>query len=287
METTESIGTLVSPSSKVLVQRNGEQITLKQGDALYAGDLIQNQDDIAVDLELPARATGQADSLVTLAPQSATELNTIIGADGVSEQIEVSAQTEGVELYAMGEGTDGAVLLAESGAEFQGLVGAGLLAGGGVSTTAAAVGGGLGLVALGSTDDSDSSASLDGSGNVDFTDNEDSSEEDTGSDEAGDNTDGSDNTNDPMDGDGNPEDPPADEGTGLPTDALTEQIPTDELPLDQLPLGDAPALPEAPMGLPGAQESSLLDGAINGIASQAGAADLAIAPGLLNGLPSF
>lgn len=171
MENTSSIGRIASPSSQVAVERAGEQLTLKQGDPVFAGDVLQNKDQIAVDIELPARASGQADSLITLAPESAARLDTIVGADGVSEQIEVSALTDGVELYALGEGENSAILLADAGGEFQGLVGAGLLASGGVSTTAAAVGGGLGLAALASTDGSSASASI--NSEVEFDDNQD------------------------------------------------------------------------------------------------------------------
>lgn len=205
MENTTSIGRIASPSSQVVVERGGEQFTLKQGDSIFSGDVLQNKDMIAVDIELPARASGQADSLITLAPDSAARVDTIVGADGVSQQIEVSALTDGVELYALGDGENGAILLAEAGGEFQGLVGAGLLAGGGVSSTAMAVGGGLGLAALGSSDGGSASASVET--DVAFDDNQDTGNPD---DQPDDQDPPADNEDPPADN----EDPPAEEDNG-------------------------------------------------------------------------
>lgn len=152
------IGLIASPSDRIVVERNGEQISLKQGDAILAGDLIQNQDIIPVDIELPAQTTGQADSLITLAPEAAARVGTITGSDGVSTLLEVTSVTQGVELYALGDGQDGAVLVADaSGGSFSGLIGSGVLTDGGMGALgsgAAVVGGAAGLAAIASTGDS-------------------------------------------------------------------------------------------------------------------------------------
>lgn len=161
MSTTQQIGTVASSTDKLLVQRLGEQLTLRQGDAILAGDVMQNTDSVAVDIELKAQTAGQADSLITMAPNSAAQVNTVAAADGAAGgMIEVTSLTEGVELYAVGEGANGAVLAA-SGESFSGLVGAGLLAGGGLAgagTVAAVVGGGAGIAAIASSDNEDAPA---------------------------------------------------------------------------------------------------------------------------------
>ncbi|WP_291772515.1 hypothetical protein [Limnobacter sp.] len=149
MSTAPQIGTIASKTDKLLVQRQGEQLTLRQGDAILAGDVLQNKDLVAVDIELPGQAAGQADSLVTLAPESAAQIATNSAAEG--GMIEVTSLTEGVELFAVSEGTDGAILLADAGTGFSGLVGAGLLSAGtagGASGIATAIGGGVGVAAL-------------------------------------------------------------------------------------------------------------------------------------------
>ena len=82
MSTAPQIGTIASKTDKLLVQRQGEQLTLRQGDAILAGDVLQNKDLVAVDIELPGQAAGQADSLVTLAPESAAQIATNSAAEG-------------------------------------------------------------------------------------------------------------------------------------------------------------------------------------------------------------
>ena len=125
MSTAPKIGIVASTTEKLVVQRQGEQFTLRQGDAILAGDVVQNKDLVPVDIELPALTEGQADSLVTLAPESAAQIASNAAANGAV--IEVTSLTEGVDLYAISDGTDGAILLTDAGTGFNGLVGAGLL----------------------------------------------------------------------------------------------------------------------------------------------------------------
>lgn len=159
MSTAPTIGTVASTTEKLLVQRQGEQLTLRQGDAILAGDVIQNKDLVPVDIELPALTEGQADSLVTLAPESAAQIASNAAANGA--MIEVTSLTEGVELFAISEGADGAILLADAGTGFNGLVGAGLLSAGsagGVGSLATVVGGGVGVAALAASSGDDSNS---------------------------------------------------------------------------------------------------------------------------------
>lgn len=158
MSTAPQIGTIASNTSKLQVQRQGEQITLRQGDAIFAGDVLQNKDQVPVDIELPAQVSGQADSLVTLAPESAAQIGTNATAEGAF--LEVTSLTEGVELYAVSEGADGAVLVADAGTGMSGLVGAGLLSAGsagGLGGVATAIGGGVGVAALAASSGDDTS----------------------------------------------------------------------------------------------------------------------------------
>ncbi|MFP5483942.1 MAG: hypothetical protein ACLGGW_11760 [Gammaproteobacteria bacterium] len=229
MSTAPQIGTIASKTDKLLVQRQGEQLTLSQGDAILAGDVIQNKDLVAVDIELPGQAAGQADSLVTLAPESAAQIATSSGAEG--GVIEVTSLTEGVELFAVSEGTDGAVLLADAGTGFSGLVGAGLLSAGsagGVSGIATAIGGGVGVAALAASSGDDTN--VQGSAFTDVrVDNGDETTEpvdDTENPDESENPDDSENPEDPE----NPEEPqeptdPVDEGTtGTPLDAVLDPL---------------------------------------------------------------
>lgn len=229
MSTAPQIGTIASKTDKLLVQRQGEQLTLRQGDAILAGDVIQNKDLVAVDIELPGQAAGQADSLVTLAPESAAQIATSSGAEG--GVIEVTSLTEGVELFAVSEGTDGAVLLADAGTGFSGLVGAGLLSAGtagGVSGIATAIGGGVGVAALAASSGDDTN--VQGSAFTDVrVDNGDETTEpvdDTENPDESENPDDSENPEDPE----NPEEPqdptdPVDEGTtGTPLDAVLDPL---------------------------------------------------------------
>ncbi|MGV3468191.1 hypothetical protein [Limnobacter sp.] len=263
MSTAPQIGTIASKTDKLLVQRQGEQLTLRQGDAILAGDVIQNKDLVAVDIELPGQAAGQADSLVTLAPESAAQIATSSGAEG--GVIEVTSLTEGVELFAVSEGTDGAVLLADAGTGFSGLVGAGLLSAGsagGVSGIATAIGGGVGVAALAASSGDDTN--VQGSAFTDVrVDNGDETTEpvdDTENPDESENPDDSENPEDPE----NPEEPqeptdPVDEGTtGTPLDAVLDPLAdalggtplaviSDPLfdALGSLPIGSAPNPAEA------------------------------------------
>lgn len=263
MSTAPQIGTIASKTDKLLVQRQGEQLTLRQGDAILAGDVIQNKDLVAVDIELPGQAAGQADSLVTLAPESAAQIATSSSAEG--GVIEVTSLTEGVELFAVSEGTDGAVLLADAGTGFSGLVGAGLLSAGsagGVSGIATAIGGGVGVAALAASSGDDTN--VQGSAFTDVrVDNGDETTEpvdDTENPDESENPDDSENPEDPE----NPEEPqeptdPVDEGTtGTPLDAVLDPLAdalggtplaviSDPLfdALGSLPIGSAPNPAEA------------------------------------------
>ncbi len=263
MSTAPQIGTIASKTDKLLVQRQGEQLTLRQGDAILAGDVIQNKDLVAVDIELPGQAAGQADSLVTLAPESAAQIATSSGAEG--GVIEVTSLTEGVELFAVSEGTDGAVLLADAGTGFSGLVGAGLLSAGsagGVSGIATAIGGGVGVAALAASSGDDTN--VQGSAFTDVrVDNGDETTEpvdDTENPDESENPDDSENPEDPE----NPEEPqeptdPVDEGTtGTPLDTVLDPLAdalggtplaviSDPLfdALGSLPIGSAPNPAEA------------------------------------------
>ncbi|MBU0542078.1 MAG: hypothetical protein KKC58_06735 [Gammaproteobacteria bacterium] len=230
MSTAPQIGTIASKTDKLLVQRQGEQLTLRQGDAILAGDVLQNKDLVAVDIELPGQAAGQADSLVTLAPESAAQIATNSTAEG--GMIEVTSFTDGVELFAVSEGTDGAVLLADAGTGFSGLVGAGLLSAGtagGASGIATAIGGGVGVAALAASSGDDTNA-----GGSAFTDvRVDNGDETTEPVDDPENPDESEdpedpeNPEDPVDNPEEPEEPtdPVDEGTtGTPLDAVLDPL---------------------------------------------------------------
>ncbi|WP_275270352.1 hypothetical protein [Limnobacter sp. P1] len=230
MSTAPQIGTIASKTDKLLVQRQGEQLTLRQGDAILAGDVLQNKDLVAVDIELPGQAAGQADSLVTLAPESAAQIATNSTAEG--GMIEVTSLTDGVELFAVSEGTDGAVLLADAGTGFSGLVGAGLLSAGtagGASGIATAIGGGVGVAALAASSGDDTNA-----GGTAFTDvRVDNGDETTEPVDDPENPDESEdpedpeNPEDPVDNPEEPEEPtdPVDEGTtGTPLDAVLDPL---------------------------------------------------------------
>lgn len=233
MSTAPKIGIVASTTEKLVVQRQGEQLTLRQGDAILAGDVIQNKDRVPVDIELPALTEGQADSLVTLAPESAAQIASNSAANGAV--IEVTSLTEGVELYALGDGADGAILLADAGTGFNGLVGAGLLSAGsaGGAGSLAVVGGGVGVAALAASSGDDSNAP-------------------EGSTFTNVRVDNGDETSEPVDEpEEEPETPeePVDEGTtGTPLDAVADPLldavasspigstttPSESLPLDAI-----------------------------------------------------
>lgn len=230
MSTAPKIGTIASKTDKLLVQRQGEQLTLRQGDAILAGDVLQNKDLVAVDIELPGQGTGQADSLVTLAPESAAQIATNSAAQG--GVIEVTSLTEGVELFAISEGTDGAVLLADAGTGFSGLVGAGLLSAGtagSVSGIATAIGGGVGVAALAASSGDDTNA--EGSAFTDVrVDNGDETTEPVDNPDNPDeneNPENPENPEEPEEPIDNPDEPeaPVDEGTtGTPLDAVLDPL---------------------------------------------------------------
>lgn len=232
MSTAPQIGTIASKTDKLFVQRQGEQLTLRQGDAILAGDVLQNKDQVSVDVELPALSDGQSSSLLTLTPDSAALVTSITKAEG--SVIEVTSLTEGVELYSISEGSEGALLLADTSGSFSGLVGAGLLSAGSagsVSGLATAIGGGVGVAALAasSADDTSQEGSTFNDVRVDNGD------ETTEPVENPENPDGSENPDE-----GNPEDPetpeepvdnpveptdPVDEGiTGTPLDAILNPL---------------------------------------------------------------
>ena len=153
------IGTIASNTDKLFVQRLGEQLALRQGDAVLAGDVLQNKDAIAIDITLPAQKAGQSDSLLTLAPDATAQVSIANNSEGAI--LEVTSLTEGVELYAVSEGSDGAMLLTDAGTGVSGLVGAGLLSAGsavGTSGLVTAIGGGVGVAALAASSGDDSNA---------------------------------------------------------------------------------------------------------------------------------
>lgn len=153
------IGTIASNTDKLFVQRLGEQLALRQGDSVLAGDVLQNKDTIAIDITLPAQKAGQSDSLLTLAPNATAQVSIASNSEGAI--LEVTSLTDGVELYAVSEGSDGASLLADSGTGVSGLVGAGLLSAGsisGASGLVTAIGGGVGVAALTASSGDDSNS---------------------------------------------------------------------------------------------------------------------------------
>lgn len=159
MNQAPQIGTIASNTDKLLVQRLGEQLALRQGDVVLAGDVLQNKDSIAIDIALPAQKAGQSDSLLTLAPESAAQVLVATTNDGAI--LEVTSLTEGVELYAVSEGSDGALLLTDSGTGVSGLVGAGLLSAGSIGGTSGlvtAIGGSVGVAALAASSGDDSNS---------------------------------------------------------------------------------------------------------------------------------
>lgn len=267
MTQAQKIGTIASNTDKLSVQRLGEQIVLRQGDAVLAGDVLQNKDNGTIDIELPAQKSGQSDSLLTLAPNATAQVLIASNEDGAI--LEVTSLTEGVELYAVSEGSDGALLLADSGTGVSGLVGAGLLSAGSVvgsSGLVTAIGGGVGVAALAASSGDDSN-SADAS---DFNDvRVDNGDETTPPVDTPENPDGNENTETPNEEepvdeepetpDENPEQPtdPVDPGTagttGTPFDLLLDPLAsalggtplamiTDPLfdALGALPIGSAP-----------------------------------------------
>lgn len=153
------IGTIASNTDKLFVQRLGEQLALRQGDAVLAGDVLQNKDTIGIDITLPAQKAGQSDSLLTLAPDATAQVSIASNSEGAI--LEVTSLTEGVELYAVSEGSDGAMLLTDAGTGVSGLVGAGLLSAGSIGGTSGlvtAIGGGVGVAALAASSGDDSNS---------------------------------------------------------------------------------------------------------------------------------
>ncbi|MCE2745275.1 MAG: hypothetical protein LW710_05140 [Burkholderiales bacterium] len=230
MSTAQTIGIVASETDKLLVQRQGEQLTLRQGDAILAGDVLQNKDGTAVHIELPGQAAGQANSLVTLAPESAAQIAVKSAAEG--GMIEITSLTEGVELFAVSEGSNGAILVADAGSGFSGLVGAGLLSAGtagGVSGIATAIGGGVGIAALAASSDD---SNIEGSAFTDVrVDNGDETTDPvTNPENPGENENPDEPTENPEEPIDNPEEPeepttPVDEGTtGTPLDAVLDPL---------------------------------------------------------------
>lgn len=235
MSTAQQIGTIASKTEKLLVQRQGEQITLRQGDAILAGDVLQNKDLVSVDIELPALSEGQSNSLLTLSPESAAQVGSATTAEG--SMIEVTSLTEGVELYSISDGSEGAMLLADTSGSFSGLVGAGLLSAGsagGVSGLATAIGGGVGVAAFAASSGDD--VSLEGSSFTDVrVDNGDETTEPIDNPEGPDGSENQDQENpaapeNPEEPVENPEEPqeptdPVNEGTtGTPLDVVLDPL---------------------------------------------------------------
>ncbi|MCZ8016944.1 MAG: hypothetical protein O9274_14670 [Limnobacter sp.] len=225
MSQAPQIGTIASNTDKLSVQRLGEQIVLRQGDAVLAGDVLQNKDDRSVDIELPAQKSGQSDSLLTLAPDATAQVLITTNDDGAI--LEVTSLTEGVELYAVSEGSDGAMLLTDAGTGVSGLVGAGLLSAGSIGGTSGlvtAIGGGVGVAALAASSGDDSN-SANPSG---FTDVR---------------VDNGDETTPPVDNPENPEDPEnpdSNENPDTPTEEEPETpVENPEQPTDPVDPGSA------------------------------------------------
>jgi hypothetical protein len=204
MNQAQQIGIIVSNTDKLSVQRLGEQVALRQGDAVLAGDVLQNKDSQSIDIELPAQKAGQSDSLLTLAPDATAQVSVASSSEGAV--LEVISLTEGVELYAVSEGTNGALLLTDAGTGVSGLVGAGLLSAGSIGGTSglvAAIGGGVGVAALTASSGDDSNATI----ASDFTDVR---------------VDNGDETTPPADNPENPESPDSNENPDTPTEGESE-----------------------------------------------------------------
>lgn len=266
MSTTEPIGTVATSTEKVIVQRQGEQLTLAQGDAILAGDVIKNTDASPVDISLKAMSPEQADSLVTMAPGAAAQVTIASGAEG-APIFEVTALSEGVELFAVGDGGNGAVMMTDSGG-FTGLFGAGLLGAatlGSASTAAAVIGGGLAVASVVSSDGDTTTASTTttstgtttgtdtgtgtgsgtdtGSGTGTGTDSGSGSGTDTGGTDGGTDSGGSTSPLAPL----------IDALAGTPLAPLGDvlaMLPLDSLPISSLPTGSLPGASDLPASLP-------------------------------------
>lgn len=159
MNQAQQIGTISSDTDKLFVQRLGEQITLQQGDAVYAGDVLQNKDDMSIEILLPAQKAGQADSLLKLSPDSSAQV--IVGESDEDAALEVISLTDGVELYSVSDGGDGALLQTDSGEAVSGLIGVDLLAAGstgGTNMLVTAIGSVFGVTAIAASSGDDSNA---------------------------------------------------------------------------------------------------------------------------------
>lgn len=262
------IGTIASNSDKLFVQRLGEQLVLRQGDAVLAGDVLQNKNAVAIDITLPAQKAGQSDSLLILAPDATAQVSISSNSEGAI--LEVTSLSDGVELYAVSEGSDGAMLLADSGTGVSGLVGAGLLSAGSIGGTSGlvtAIGGGVGVAALAASSGDDSNSANPSGFNDVRVDNGDETTPPVDNPEDPENPDNNENPDTPTEEepetpDENPEQPtdpvdPVDPGTagttGTPLDLLLDPLAnalggtplaviTDPLfdALGALPIGSAP-----------------------------------------------
>jgi hypothetical protein len=250
MNKSPKIGMVASSTEQLIILRQGEEISLRKGDAVLAGDVIQNKDNIPINIELPAQGIDQADSLITLAPGSSTAVN--LQAVNGQPTIEVSPLTGGVELYATSPGTDGAILLAESGGELSGLVGTGLLSAGSLGSmagVATAIGGGVGVAALATSSGDD----INTSGNT-FTDVRVDNPDNTG------------NQPPAMEGE-NSEQPPT--GPQQPTDPEEPPVPSEP---EQPGTGTTPPPDSAESGTTG----TLLDVVLDPLANLLGSTPLAV-----------
>jgi len=156
------IAKVQTPNATPTITRNGEVVA--DTDLFQWGDQIANTSATPMEIRIPARGTGQGDTLLVLQPGAAARLEEI-GSDvaGAPSRTKVVAMTEGVELYDIDDDVSSA-MLEQGGGEMSGLVGAGLLAGGIGGGAAAA---GLGAVAAGAFllgDDDDNGSSGAGAG---------------------------------------------------------------------------------------------------------------------------
>lgn len=150
-----SVGILKTQAVGVTVQRMGQTLTLEPGDPVFWDDTIVNNSRQVVQVDMPALHASHGDALLELAPNASARLDALESdVPDAPARTEVTALSEGVELYEVSEAVNTAVLSPQEG-EFSGLVGAGLLAGGASASTAAGVigAGVLGAAVLDGDDD--------------------------------------------------------------------------------------------------------------------------------------
>ena len=84
--TNDQSGLMVQSESVLTVSREGKLLTLKTGDMLQAGDVIQNTNNRPVDLLLKGLGGNQAHSQIKLKPDAAVQL----AQAGADQQIDVA-----------------------------------------------------------------------------------------------------------------------------------------------------------------------------------------------------